>query len=322
MTFISAAKGWVLGSAPCATGRCPAIARTLDGGKTWTAVNAPGTTIGAEPSVDVSGTGIVGLRFANARDGWAFGPELWSTHDGGASWTRLDVLSHAPVVALESANGSTHAVAFDGAQGYRIASSLIGTDSWTTSPVSIAVGAGPVPVIQLVLSGASGWVLENDRVVTGGARLVGGAWRTWQPVCSDVVGPAFIDASAPSDLVAVCDVGAWSNALGEHLYVSRDAGVTFKETGVATPFDMASGVATPSRSTVVVAGFDTKGAAMVGSFDGGHTWAKVFSSATVSLSGLGFTTTTQGVVVATAANGASQLLMTHDGGRTWSAVTF
>ena len=322
VTFISSSKGWVLGSAPCATGRCPAIARTVDGGKTWTSIDAPDTTIGSEPSVDVSGTGVVGLRFANTLDGWAFGPELWSTHDGGTTWTRIQIAPGASVLALGSGNGSTHTVVYENAQDYHIVSSPIGSDNWTTSAVTIPVGGGPVPEIQLVLSGSAGWVLENDRTVVGGARLVGGTWRTWQPACSDVVGPAFIDASGPSDLAAACDVGQWSTPQGEHLYVSRDAGVTFTETGVPTPLDTASGLATPGRSTILIAGLDKNGTAMVGSFDGGHTWARVFTSATVSLNDLGFTTAAQGVVVSTAANGSSHLFMTHDGGRTWAAVTF
>jgi len=136
------------------------------------------------------------------------------------------------------------------------------------------------------------------------------------------VGPAFIDASGPSDLAAACDVGQMSTPQGEHLYVSRDAGVTFTETGVPTPLDAASGLATPGRSTIVVAGDDAHGAALVGSFDGGHSWATVFAGGAGSLSDLGFTTTTQGVAVSTPASGSSRLLMTRDGGRTWTPVAF
>ena len=106
VTFVSTQQGWVLGSAPCATGRCPAIARTIDGGKTWTTIDAPKTTIGSEPGVDVSGKGITGIRFADLRDGWAFGPELWATHDGGKTWKRLDPFSGGAVVALASSHGN------------------------------------------------------------------------------------------------------------------------------------------------------------------------------------------------------------------------
>lgn len=324
VTFVSSADGWVLGSAPCASGRCPVIAHTLDGGRTWTRIPAPTTTLGGLP--DVGGRGIAGLRFANARDGWAFGPDLWATHDGGITWSRLDVLANGTVVALETARGSVHAVFTVAppadAVTFKVASSPTGTDDWSVAAVAIPVGAGPVPAIQLVLSGDAGWILQNDRVVENGARLVAGTWRTWQPVCADVVGPAFIGASSASDLVAVCDVGLWSTPAGEHLFVSRDAGVSFAETRIGTSLDQAASLATPDRSTIVIAGFDPKGWLLVGSFDAGRTWSDLIVARPGALTDLGFTTTKQGVVISTAEGGASQLLMTRDGGKVWSAVTF
>jgi photosystem II stability/assembly factor-like uncharacterized protein len=323
VTFVSTQQGWVLGSMPCATGRCPAIARTIDGGKAWTSINAPETTIG-QPAVDVSPKGITGIRFADLRDGWAFGPELWATHDGGKTWKRLDILSGGAIVALASSRGTVHAVAYDGGVGnYRIASAPVGGDAWSTASLKLPVGAGPVPVVQLVLSGEGGWILENDRTVVAGARLVGGTWRTWQPPCADAVGPAFLGASSATDLAAACDVGAWSNAQGDHLFVSRDGGVSFIEIGKRNPtIDSASGLATPNRSTIVVAGYDSHGSVLTGSFDSGHSWTVVDRPTSVSLTDLGFTSPAQGVVIATASSGASHLLVTRDGGHTWSIVKF
>ena len=185
----------------------------------------------------------------------------------------------------------------------------------------IPVGAGPVPAVQLVLSGSGGWVLENDRVVTAGARLEAGTWRTWKPVCQDVVGPAVLGASSASDLVAACDIGQWSTPQGNHLFRSYDGGTTFLETGTRTPLNGASGVASPGRATIVIAGSDASGAALVGSFDGGLTWSTVLGAGTATFTDLGFTTASQGIVITT--NGTtSHLLMTRDGGRTWSTVTF
>ena len=51
VTFVSADQGWVLGSAPCSTGRCPVIAHTLDGGRTWSTIPAPQTPIGTTGQV-------------------------------------------------------------------------------------------------------------------------------------------------------------------------------------------------------------------------------------------------------------------------------
>src|SRR5262249_53199625 len=85
VTFISASDGWVLGSAPCGARDCLAVLRTGDGGKTWRSVPAPPadlTTLGGKP-------GIYQLVFADSRDGLAYGPRLYATHDGGSAWQRV-----------------------------------------------------------------------------------------------------------------------------------------------------------------------------------------------------------------------------------------
>ena len=326
VTFVSADQGWVLGSVPCGSTRCAAIERTTDGGRTWTSAPAPKAPVVSGIGTDSGVTsGIAGLRFATPRDGWAFGPDLWATHDGGATWNKVSLhgpVSGSTVVALGSAHGSVHAVFYDGAQHFRIVTSPVGRDAWIGSALQIAVGGGPVPTIQLVLSGDTGWLLENDRTVVAGARLVGGVWQTWKPACADVTGPAAIAASSPSDLVASCDVGLWSSPKGNHLFVSSDGGATFVEAAGSLPVTLGGGIATPDTSTIVVAGSDAKGSVLVGSFDGGHTWSLVHRAATVGFADLGFTTSTQGVVVTSSASGSDHLLMTRDGGRTWSAIEF
>jgi hypothetical protein len=321
VTFTSPTEGWVLGSVACASARCPAIAHTLDAGRTWSTIAAPRTTVHADRGLGAATAGVSGLRFADPLDGWAFGPDLWATHDGGQTWTRVRVagLTQGPVVALDAAHGLVHAVLYDGQGAFRIASSPAGSDDWTIAAIKLPVGAGPVPEVQLVLSGAGGWVLQNDRTVVNGARLVNGVWRAWQPVCASVVGPAFLAASSGTTLVAACDVGAWSTPAGEHLFVSSDGGLTFHETGRAVPDVQGTGIASPDTSTIVVAGSTQKGLALLGSFDGGGTWTTLVVQPTQStFADLGFTTPSQGVVIAI----AGALLMTHDGGRTWAPVAF
>jgi hypothetical protein len=328
VTFVSADDGWVLGSVPCDSKRCAAIEQTRDGGQTWVPASAPKATV--VTGVDAIGatSGISGLRFATPIDGWAFGPDLWATHDGGASWIKVSVPglpSGSTIVALETAHGSVHAV-FTENQGFGIVTSPVGSDTWTVSPLQIAVGAGPVAAIHFVLSGDTGWLLENDRVVVGGARLVHGAWQTRKPPCTDTggpVGPAVIAASSPTDFVAVCDMfGNVNGPLGYHLFVSRDGGASFVAKVGRPPVDAVSGVATPDTSTIVIAGWHSAEAVLVGSFDGGKTWSTVFRAGTVQLSDLGFTTPSQGVVVTNSASGSGGLFMTRDGGHTWSAVNF
>ena len=87
MTWDSRSTGWIIGPAgtpgQCANKNpdiCTSVARTDDGGQTWHGLPAP------EHQPD----GVTGLRFLNARYGWAFGPELWATDDGGEHWHQVN----------------------------------------------------------------------------------------------------------------------------------------------------------------------------------------------------------------------------------------
>ena len=95
--------------------------------------------------------------------------------------------------------------------------------------------------------------------------------------------------------------------------------MTFAETGSRVPVTLGGGVATPDTSTIVVSGSDASGSVLVGSFDGGHTWSVVLRAGAAGFADLGFTTTTQGVVVTSSANGLDRLLITRDGGQLMSA---
>lgn len=329
VTFVSADDGWLLGTATCDGQPCAAIVRTVDGGATWATIPAP---IFTGVPVRPSGGGISGIRFANRLDGWAFGswtsgaPSLWATHDGGATWhgvTLPGAGTDTQVMALETGAGLVHAAYFPNTGGsvIRIATSPIGSDAWKVSPTSVELGAGPVPDPQIVLQGSTGWLVEVDREVIAGARLVNGAWTSWQPPCLGLAGPATLAAATATDLVAACDIGVWSTPTGVHFYASADGGATFTEAASKVPVFDLQGVAAPTPSVVVVAGsLSGVGSAIVRSPDGGQTWDAVHTLQGGSFSELGFTTPSQGVAIGTLDGGGSQLLMTRDGGRTWAAV--
>ncbi|HZQ59280.1 MAG TPA: hypothetical protein VFA84_14670 [Acidimicrobiales bacterium] len=306
VTFVSPTEGFVLGAS--------AVAHTVDAGRTWTALPAL-------PHAKVSE-----LRFANAHDGWAWGPELWATHDGGHSWHQLTVPGgEGGVYALEAAAGAVHMVVFDG-QAFRVATAPVASDAFSVSlgAAAIPVGAGPVPTVQLVLQGRTGWAIEVDRTVVGGLRLVDGAWQPWTPPCLTGNGPAVIAASSATEVVAACDEGVWGPApqTGERLWVSHDGGATFTGAG-PIPGGHALAVASPSAGTIVAAVQAAGPAALEATFDAGATWSQVSTAAGVDAADLGFTTATQGVVVfRTPAGDGGTLQITRDGGRTWREVAF
>jgi photosystem II stability/assembly factor-like uncharacterized protein len=218
-----------------------------------------------------------------------------------------------------------HAVLLDG-RLFRVATSPIGSDAWTVAPIRIDLGAGPVPTVQLVLSGDSGWLLVNNRVVIAGARLHSGAWASWQPPCRTVTGPAVVAASSADNLIAACDVGLWGDPggqpIGEHAYVSHDGGATFARASSTLPVIMATQIAAGSADAAVLAAGDDKGTVLLRTGDGGRTWTSILQPSLDQASELGFTTASQGVLILTDDQGQGRLLMTHDGGRTWKPVRF
>lgn len=325
VTFVSPSTGFVLGTYPCsATDGCLSLLRSNDSGHSWTPVAAPPTKPARGESM-----GVHIVRFADARNGWAFGNELWSTHDGAAHWSRVALpgaASGGAVQSLEASGGLAHALVIggtgNGSPSMLILDSSASNDTWTLSPTSVPIGAGPVPQGQLALQDGYGWAIEVDRTVVGGARLSGGRWSSWQPPCASGGGAAWITAASTSRLAAVCDEGEWVGPVGVHVYLSSNGGASFTRIAAALPTGSAGGIAYSSSGALVVGASTSTNAELLASFDGGSTWTAVFEGGMIFTAGeLGFTTATQGVAIEER-DGGSTLLMTFDGGHHWSPVTF
>ena len=326
VSFVSPTKGWLLGSC----GRdatCPGVglATTDDRGQDWRAVNGPPVPFGEG---DVGS--VRSIRFANDRDGYVFGGDLWVTHDGAATWQRVllpGADGSSTVVAVETGGGTTYAV-FTTGEGFRIASSPAMNDGWQLDPLVIPYGAGPARSIQLVLHGSAGYLLVNDRVAIAGARLGGnGRWyEEWTALGADVGGPALLAASGETDIAMLISAGIWGGPSTPATLFARstDAGQGFRIEGPEVPIapGSAAAMARPRYNAAVVAGADQRGApVLVATFDGGQTWSTVWTgSGAARWTDLGFITLDQGVVVLGHDDGTADLLMTLDGGHTWSAA--
>lgn len=81
VTFIDERRGWVLAS----TRRRAIVLSTTNGGETWKAEGAP--RLGASPHP--TQREVSRIRFLDERRGWAYGPGLFATSDGGSSWKRV-----------------------------------------------------------------------------------------------------------------------------------------------------------------------------------------------------------------------------------------
>jgi photosystem II stability/assembly factor-like uncharacterized protein len=298
------------------------LASTIDGGAAWSLVGSlPAQITGTNP-------GVSKVRFATSHDGWAFGPQLWSTHDGGRTWTQQT--TPGPVYDVEASGGVAYLLeASCGTQpcvqGDRLLQTPVSTDRWTAiSGPKLADGQG-----SLAAHGNTVWVVVNGGGTSTFAMVVGGnSWHQLANPCTAagpdlaLVGVAPVSTSALFELCAG-DPGAGSET--KVVLFSSDGGVHATATSAApSRGGIASGIA--AASTAVVAVPAASGASYVyRSADGGHTWATPLNQGDggVGYFDVGFTTATQGVAVyGNPAQGSSSLLMTHDAGATWKPVTF
>jgi len=327
VTFVSPKDGFVLGSARCATGPCTAVLRTGDAGKTWHRIGAPVASVLATGPAPQA---ISRIRFATVNDGWAFGPELWATHDGGGTWTSVGLGGAAAgqVLDLEASAGTVHLVTIRPAGDqyrYEIWSSGVGRDDWYRAATTFPHGAAPVQDARFVLHGTDGWLVINERVVYAGAMLHQRTWSRWTPPCADLGGPATATAPTSKDVVAVCQEGQWggSGPPQTRLHVSTDGGATFARVGPDLP-EVSSSPASPTPQTIAITSVVDGVPEIRASFDGGQTWAAVYRGPSNDfVSELGFTTATQGIAVVAGPNGSSgALIMTTDSGHHWRTVPF
>jgi hypothetical protein len=278
---------------PCPSG-CLRLAQSSDAGQTFTALPLPeqiGQT-GTMPTTD----GVQAVRFGSADDGWLFGGDLWSSHDGGSSWSHLSM--PGPVVRLEAAAGSAWALVGAGADRLHLWTSSVKDDSWTrvpgvtvTGPADLSVQGDRVVVLgaqdsRLWVGGPGGFA-EHPSPCPGATSVrlssVGSIWATCGTGMSAAlhVSP---DGLRWSDVPVSTDAGALPNSIVVGARTDKDSIVA---TGAADSLQRLSaggdlstlGAPPPSGSSVEYLGFTTPdvGYAIVGgglwrTDDGGDSW--------------------------------------------------
>ncbi|MDA8295709.1 MAG: sialidase family protein [Actinomycetota bacterium] len=331
-TFISPVSGFVLGSVPCAGGRCFRLLYTRDDGARWNALALP-TSLGRPSAV-----GGAEVRFATARDGWIFvplgqtnrSPSAFVTHDGGRQWSplRLPVTGSAGIEDLEAAHGVVHAAVQSGSE-VELYSAPVTGGAWRRNGPAIPLGAGPVPAGQLALQANSGAFVQNDRVVGGGARLMQGRWVAWHPPCVGRGGPAILAKPLPTRIDVLCAEGIWTGKTPSiHLLESNDGGRSFPLNRVVPASALAADFAAIGPRLVVVASTVKVGGGalpvLLLSDNGGSTWRRVASVRGAGWIQLGLTTLRQGfaIVSGRGPGAGNTMVMTRDAGASWQPVRF
>jgi len=342
VTFVSQRTGYVIGQAGTpgqCTGPdphiCTSLATTTDAGRTWHGVPAPVTGAPAGPA------GVSQVRFFDTSDGWAFGPQLWATHDGGQSWQQIHTAGMR-VLALEAAGRRVFAVwarctgrgagFAAGCTSAALYSAAPGSDRWTPvagTGTSFSM-TGPASSAALVLTSRRGYLLPPDGVLLSGPATSPGSW---QPVtgsaapCQPGAPQAFGSSGQPSaallatttapaggpGLVLVCAGQVAGGSQRKTVYTSADGGRTWQQPGRAPAAGAATSVAGSPAGTIVLA--TSQGLEV--STDGGATWTAGRGALPLGgFSYVGMTEATQGVAVP-ADPDAHAVWFTYDGGATW-----
>jgi hypothetical protein len=339
VTWDSLSTGWIIGPAGtpghCANANpdiCTSVARTDDSGQTWHGLPAPNT---GSPD---GAAGVSGIRFLDGVNGWAFGPELWATHDGGKSWTSiptggqrvtdLETAGNRAYALFARCSGTNSASFASGCTSYTLMTAVQDSDQWT--PVGGATNGltaqGAATSGMIALYGTTGYLSAPDGTLLSGS--AGGAWQRagtlpCQPGTAQANGlpaVATLALSSASTLATVCHGD--TPAAPPKVYTSSDSGATWALataawTGAADPGTPTALAATSSGALLLAT---THGIYLL--VPGAAHWQASSATGSVTPPGgssyVGMTTSEQGVALP-ADTSLHEIWMTSDGGVSWQA---
>jgi len=335
VSFVSATTGFVIGiDSTCAAGSCVALARTSDAGATWVSLPAPPAVYVNRLGTSASAPAVSEVRFADALDGWIYGPSLLATHDGGATWQQVDLAGS--VVALEASGGFVDAVVSPCGTQETCSGSLRLEQAPATGGSFSTVLTGPT-----VQSSSTGVLALSLHAPVGFVNLRGvgspqdGLWATrslanpsgWNPFANPCAVSAgySLDAFVAPDVTSLYSLCSGEGGAGSVMKeVVKTQGGQSTVVGQPPPGGDPDALAATSSGTLVVSAASAA-TELYRSTDGGISWSTLtFNDGGIGFNDLGFTTSTQGVVIhgqpGPPTDYASQLLMTDDAGATWHAV--
>ncbi len=285
--FLDANTGWVAGNSGGGGGS--SIARTTDGGSTWSCAN-PGLSYM-----------VSDLWFEDATHGWAvaYGGGVARTTDGGDTWTVLSSNAASNTGRLESVAALDK---FGGADLWAVGDfgdilhSGDGGAHWAVQGNAIK------PLYGIAFASATQGLLVGDgatirRTINGGA--------AWLPPANPVPIPPIplFEVAYPSTGAAFA-VGSSGTILN-----SSDGGDTWVNQTSTVALDLYSVFFRDASEGWAVGAFGV----IVHTTNGGGTWAPQTSPTLASLNDIAFADATHGIAVGD--NGT--VLTTVDGGTTW-----
>jgi hypothetical protein len=258
---------------------------------------------GVQPSSTVPAVSEV--RFADELDGWIYGPSLFATHDGGATWQPVNL--SGSVISLEASGGYVDAVV----------SPCTGEEE-CTGPMRLyqagVSGGGFVPI----LTGPTGNSYVTRELLSlhapvGFADMTGSeafpaklyatedlakpsGWKAFPDPCAAAPGDFLVQFVAP-DTTSLYSLCSGTGAAGSEMKsVVKTTGGNSRVAGTPPPAGDTEALAvSPSSDTLVVAAASAA-SWLYRSTDGGSTWTtpEAYNDGGIGFNDLGFTTSTQG----------------------------
>jgi len=333
LTWLSAQRGWALGTAPCGATTCSDVIGTTDGGKKWQLTGTVSAPLGS-----LNGTqGVTEIRFATPTVGWVFGigRYLFETINGGRSWLRKPVPGDGKqVLDLAASAAQTYAITSDCTLGkalchqplsfWRVATQ--GSNTWARIPLNLPRNF----TADVSVLGKTVYVvdqqLEFARPDKFYASTDGRHFSARPAPCAHSQNIALTQAvpMSATRVALLCEGNPGFSKATKTVYVSSDTGKTDSYAGQTGLFGIQAQLAASPSGNLAVASWsdgsfiyvnDThkKSWTMVeGIGDGGAGWNDIT-----------YVSNTTAWVVYGPADfvGPGQLWVTRDGGQHWSTVT-
>ena len=229
--FVDAGHGWVLGLECPSPGVCRAgIRATDDGGRTWRKTGAPPVGI----STADGRSSVSQIRFADRSNGFALGPSLFVTHDGGRSWAEGGVAGR--VRALEAVGASVWALGEEPCpSGVCPVQLVVSSDfgrTWGRAPVQPPVPGSPGMLLRFGQNAA--WLLSWNYGAggsSGALNITRDGGRSWHELPNPCAAEyASDDQLATSDGAHLWLLCAGQPSAGQQLktlHLSADGGASW-----------------------------------------------------------------------------------------------
>lgn len=333
LAFVDPLHGWLLGAACDPQGDCPlAMRKSVDGGRSWTVAAAPAGILGGG---DPSALGARRLTFASLRDGWAYDPSLFATHDAGKTWKLVGLPGE--VISVKVGADNAWAVAricsAAGNCSIQVYSSPAGQDSWT--PLAPQPPIAGEEVILLRQGPMNAWLLTWSAMAPTSGELAsthdGGA--TWQTLTDPTsVRMCSIKVLAAADALhpwLLCGGEGATIMMDKALFASADGGAHWTVIAEAVPPGSTGSNNLPLTGHVAdlavpgpLEAFIALGrSTLLGSVDGGKTWSDSIPlepdlEGDVGVERVLFVDLQHGWAL----SGSSTLFRTEDGGQHWTSI--